>query len=198
MSKSRPVRVNVPRKELATVMQNELAALVGEATRNRIATKLFLEMCEPYVPIGTGEPPDYPPWRNDTVGSLRASGRATEKTVIWGENLPYAHYMYEGIVYGPNYKVERIQWPEGTTAVIGFISPKGEEKHPTGDMIEYSEWKPQRHWDEAMIRDNRRLYNYKLTVKLRKLAKEKSEKLSKKKVIKNSKRGRLRKSTRRR
>ena len=180
MGKSHTVRINVPKKQLGTAAQTALANLVGQSMKNHIATKIFLEMCEPYVPIGSGEPPEYYQGRKQTAvpdsgGRLRASGRATEKTVVWGEGLPYARYVYEGIIYGPNIPITGINWETGETMIRGWFSPPGEKKYPTGRYMSYYEWKPERHWDEAMIRDNRRLYNYRVTVALRQLAKKRGK-----------------------
>lgn len=61
-------------------------------------------------------------------------------------NSPYAHYQYEGEVYGPNYPV--IEAGE----VIGFRSPP--HKYPTGRKLNHSKF---RHplatskWDKAMM-----------------------------------------------
>lgn len=55
------------------------------------------------------------------TGALRASMYADNTGVHWA--TPYAHYQYEGIVYGPNLP----GWIDG---VAGFRSPPS--KHPTG------------------------------------------------------------------
>ena len=55
--------------------------------------------------------------------------------------VPYAHYLYEGEVYGPNVPI--MQGGE----VVGYFSPKA-PKHPTGKMLHYSGM-GSRHWDEA-------------------------------------------------
>lgn len=47
-------------------------------------------------------------------------------------NTPYAHYMYEGEVYGPN-----IPKKDSEGHIIGWYSPKGKKKHPTGKPITY-------------------------------------------------------------
>lgn len=55
--------------------------------------------------------------------------------------VPYAHYAYEGLVYGPNVPI--VQGGQ----VVGFFSPTA-PKHPTGKMLHYSGM-GSRHWDEA-------------------------------------------------
>ena len=54
---------------------------------------------------------------------------------------PYAHYAYEGVVYGPNIPIMQ------GGAIVGFYSPVA-PKHPTGGMLHYS-GTGSRHWDEA-------------------------------------------------
>lgn len=54
---------------------------------------------------------------------------------------PYAHYIYEGMVYGPNVPISQ----GGFT--VGWFSPET-PKHPTGAMMHYS-GQGSRHWDEA-------------------------------------------------
>lgn len=54
---------------------------------------------------------------------------------------PYAHYLYEGEVYGPNVPITQ------GGAVVGYFSPVA-PKHPTGQMMHYSGM-GSRHWDEA-------------------------------------------------
>lgn len=55
--------------------------------------------------------------------------------------VPYAHYAYEGMVYGPNVPISQ------GGVVVGFFSPVA-PKHPTGQMMHYS-GTGSRHWDEA-------------------------------------------------
>lgn len=47
-------------------------------------------------------------------------------------NSPYAHYMYTGIVYGPNIPIM------SNGEIIGYWSPPNQAKHPTGASIDYS------------------------------------------------------------
>ena len=46
---------------------------------------------------------------------------------------PYAHYMYYGVVYGPNYPKER----DSDGNVVRWWSPPGQRKHPTGKKLHY-------------------------------------------------------------
>lgn len=80
--------------------------------------------CEPLVPLLNGQ--------------LRRSSNFPEGVYggVLEYNTPYAHYQYVGKICGPN--IPKID--ETTGEVIGWYSPKGKEKHPTGKMMShYSE-----------------------------------------------------------
>lgn len=93
----------------------------------------------------------YTPMKN---GFLYRS--ATEDTVIGSgiirQNLPYAHYQYRGLVYGPNFPI----WENGI--IIGWRSRKNMKKHPTGGKLQHS---TARHpkagpfWFERMKKDKK-------------------------------------------
>lgn len=79
-----------------------------------------VEDCEPFIPDG------------ESAKGLRNSQKYPEGiyggVIEW--NTPYAHYLYKGIVYGPNIPVY-----DADGNLIGFFSPP--KKHPTGRSIEY-------------------------------------------------------------
>lgn len=83
----------------------------------------------PFVPFKEGA----------LYGTVNISGGNGEGTIE--HTVPYAHYAYEGIVYGPNVPIVQ------GGAVVGFFSPE-KPKHPTGGMMHYS-GTGSRHWDEA-------------------------------------------------
>ena len=59
---------------------------------------------------------------------------------------PYAHYQYEGELYGPNYPIT-----DGGN-VVGFFSPP--HKTPTGKKLHHSTFRhplATSHWDKAMM-----------------------------------------------
>lgn len=61
-------------------------------------------------------------------------------------NSPYAHYQWEGEVYGPNYPIM-----DGGE-IMGFYSPP--HKTPTGRRLEYNTFRhplATDHWDKAMM-----------------------------------------------
>lgn len=83
----------------------------------------------PYVPFKEGV----------LYGSVNISGGNSEGVIE--HTAPYAHYAYEGEVYGPNVPIMQ------AGQAVGFFSPEA-PKHPTGRMMHYS-GKGSRHWDEA-------------------------------------------------
>lgn len=86
----------------------------------------------------------YIPFRN---GALEKS--AFTFTVIGSGEIrqytPYARYLYYGKVYGPNFPVveengvRRVVFGKytGNGVIVGWVSPKGQRKHPTGRDLKY-------------------------------------------------------------
>lgn len=61
---------------------------------------------------------------------------------------PYAHYQYVGMVYGPNIPI----YENGD--IVGWFSPPGRKKHPTGKPIQYgTEFHPlaTKEWDKVAM-----------------------------------------------
>lgn len=82
----------------------------------------------------------YVPFREGILyGTVNITGGNGEGTVE--HTAPYAHYAYEGVVYGPNVPITQ----GGQT--VGFFFPAA-PKHPTGAMMHYT-GTGSRHWDEA-------------------------------------------------
>ena len=79
-----------------------------------------IRYCEPYVPYDTGLLAHSPNTASDIGGG---------KIVYPG---PYAHYMYMGEVYGPNIPIKQ------GGEVVGFFSPPGQIKAPTGASLQYN------------------------------------------------------------
>lgn len=92
---------------------------------------LFAKMMEPYVPFG----------------SDLANMEVTPDYVKY--DTPYAHYHYEGKVYGPNIPI--IQ--DGI--VVGWFSIPGKKKEPTGADLKFKKPKASAHWDEAMLAERK-------------------------------------------
>jgi len=94
--------------------------------------------------VADSEP--YVPFRQ---GALRGSVRYP--LGIHGDiieyNTPYAHYLYNGEVYGPN-----IPKYDGAGNLIGFWSPP--TKHPTGRKMHYYAPGTGDHWVERASADH--------------------------------------------
>lgn len=96
-------------------------------------------------------------------GELRNSMRANEKSISWGANSEagkYAHYQYEGEVYGPNIPITQ------GGIIVGWHSIAGSTKSPTGRELGIpGEWKgwifgyttpgTKHHWDKLFNQDIR-------------------------------------------
>lgn len=90
--------------------------------------------CDPYVPF--------------LNNPLSKTIDVTPEGVTYTQ--PYARYQYYGEVYGPNIPIKQ------NGIVVGWFSPPGKPKHPTGRRINYTkDFHPlaTHHWDEAMMRD---------------------------------------------
>ena len=90
---------------------------------------LFAKLVDPWVPMDTG---------------ILAHGYEVTPQHIQYKG-PYAHYMYVGEVYGPNFP----QFDDAGN-LIGFRSPP--KKYPTGREIQYSTEKHQlatKEWDKV-------------------------------------------------
>lgn len=82
----------------------------------------------------------YVPFREGALyGQVNISGGDSVGTIE--HTVPYAHYAYEGLVYGPNVPISQ------GGAIVGYFSPVA-PKHPTGRMLQFSGM-GSRHWDEA-------------------------------------------------
>lgn len=145
-------------------LQAQLLDIVKTDTAMREAHRILGEMCEPYVPKSSG--------------GLRASMKAYPSSVKW--ETPYAHYQYEGVVYGPNYPIIR----QGI--VTAWRSPAGKRKKKTNREIgipgEWKGWKfgyttegTGHHWfDQAMKGRGKNQYSIAVTRMLKALAKKKN------------------------
>lgn len=88
---------------------------------------------------------DYVPMRNGVLYNQVVYESDTKSAKIT-HTAPYAHYQYEGIVYGPNIPIVN------GDAVEGYYSPPNRPKRPTVRMLKYSRElhpKASRKWDKA-------------------------------------------------
>jgi len=88
----------------------------------RFIDQKVIDGCQPYVPASPDRTLEFSAQVSTEIGS---------GMVVW--NTPYARYQYYGEVYGPN--IPDID-PE-TGVVMGWWSPPGRPKHPTGRKLQY-------------------------------------------------------------
>lgn len=114
-----------------------------------------IKLMKPYTPFKMGVLEN-----SATIHTVIGSGQITQVT-------PYARYLYYGKVYGPNFPIVREK--DGTEhivfghydddgTIIGWRSPKGKKKHPTGRDIQYSKDKHPlagKMWFERMKADRK-------------------------------------------
>lgn len=113
-------------------LQDKLDNLIDEKTMLEVHNK-FAQFCDPYVPM--------------YEGALAQTTQITPEFVRYTQ--PYAHYQYVGEVYGPN-----IPRKDKDGNIVGWFSPPGKTKYPTGRQINYSTEKhplASKEWDKAMM-----------------------------------------------
>jgi len=88
----------------------------------RFIDQKVIDGCTPYVPASPDRTLEFSAQVSTEIGS---------GMVVW--NTPYAHYQYMGEVYGPSIPILE---PD-TGVLLGFFSPPGRPKHPTGRTLEY-------------------------------------------------------------
>lgn len=133
-------------------LAQQFEALKDDEVMRQIHNEFFRQ-CDPYVPMSEGI-------------LSHVNVEITKDYVKYGQ--PYAHYMYMGEIYGPNYPIKEggevvgfFTNPYGKKApiieggiIVGWYSPP--HKHPTGRAINYSTEKHElasKEWDKAMMRD---------------------------------------------
>lgn len=130
------IKVNMT-LETPDLIETFTDAINDPETMTEVHNTLF-RYCDPYVPM--------------RVGNLAQTVDITSECV-WYKS-PYAHYMYEGIVYGPNIPIYE---GEGEAKVIvGYYSIPGRKKQPTGKDIVYNHDQhplADSHWDKRMMED---------------------------------------------
>lgn len=121
-----------------TIDTSGLQAMIAEKLNPDDKLRLYAHQrlaayCELYVPMETG--------------MLAQTVNITKDGVEYA--VPYAHYLYEGEIYGPNIPIK----DEGGM-IVGYFSPPGQAKKPTGRSLTYSkELHPLAtdHWDQAAM-----------------------------------------------
>lgn len=114
-----------------------------------------IKLMKPYTPFKMGVLEN-----SATIHTVIGSGQITQVT-------PYARYLYYGKVYGPNFPIVREKdgtehivfgHYDGDGIIIGWRSPKGKKKHPTGRRLHYSKDKHPlagKMWFERMKADRK-------------------------------------------
>ena len=106
--------------------------------------QLLADTFRPYVPIDMDE----------YYEDKSPIGHMVDRVEITSEHIkypgPYAHYMYAGEIYGPNIPIFDA---EGN--LIGWRSPKGKKKHPTGRYFDYTSPTATMYWDRAALAEHR-------------------------------------------
>ena len=125
--------------DVSDALKKKFSELGNHTTMIAIHNTLA-KMCDPYVPF--------------REGPLSQSAVVTDKGVTYIQ--PYARYQYYGEVYGPNIPIKE----DGM--IVGWFSPTGQPKHPTGRKIHYhTDYHPlaTSFWDKAMLRDHGEEFN---------------------------------------
>ena len=88
----------------------------------QVIDQTVIDYCQPYVPASPDRTLEF---------SAQAATKIGSGQVVWA--TPYAHYQYVGEVYGPNIPI----LDPDTGTLMGFFSPLGRKKHPTGRKLTY-------------------------------------------------------------
>lgn len=138
------ISIDIDTSKLENILEEKMLNVVHDDKAKLEIHNVLAKMCDPYVPKESG--------------MLAQTTRITSEGVTYTQ--PYAHYQYEGLVYGPNIPIIE------NGVITGWFSPPEQQKHPTGDMLNYStEAHPlaSSHWDEAMLRDNGESFKSQIT-----------------------------------
>ena len=120
--------------KISKALQDRISQLNDAGTMLAIHQNLA-KRCDPYVPMDEG--------------ALSQTTIITPKEVRYVQ--PYARYQYYGEIYGPNIPIKQ----DGI--IVGWFSPPGRKKHPTGRQMHHSTEKhplASSFWDKAMLRDH--------------------------------------------
>lgn len=150
-------------RRYGTDRQSELLALLNDDSVHEQINEIINEKMREgdYIPLNMSEfasrnQGDYP-------GRLRNSASVTKEGITW--RTPYAHYVWAGNVYGPNIPIH----PKGDKdTVIGFYSPKGKTKTPTGNAMTYSTPGSGPRWVDLAFSGSGRIINQAVTNFLKK------------------------------
>jgi len=103
-----------------SVRKRLLAVMSNKETMREVHEELK-QFVEPYVPMSKGG------------GDLRKSAEVKPSGVVY--ESPYAHYQYEGEVYGPNLPIWQYIKGDKSSIIIDWRSAPGTTKHPMGRTL---------------------------------------------------------------
>lgn len=136
------ITINYPNAKLELIWPSDF----GRATEEKIHRAQIaidsecIRLMKPYTPFKTGFLDN-----SATLGTVIGSGEIKQIA-------PYARYLYYGEIYGPNIPIME------NGAVIGFFSPPGQSKNPTGKEMQYDTSKHKlagKRWFERMVADHK-------------------------------------------
>ena len=158
------IRITVHDNGITTALQRKLSYLLQDAEVREGVLDIVKDAITPFVPQDSG--------------NLAENTHIENNEIVW--DSPYAHYQYEGVVYGPNKPL----WSYNN--IVGWQTLKDVEKYPTdrtlgtpgylrGWTFGYTTPGTTHHWDKEMMKDRnaRRIMNIRITAYLKRMAREK-------------------------
>lgn len=129
-----------------TSFQDKILGTIDDDSVRERVNEIILEEITPYVPMGGNSPmeafdPDPHP------GNLREDVTVTDGSITW--NADYAHYQYQGWVYGVNYKIYTNRNEDGSPDKSGpykYRSARGVRKFKTWRHLTYYTPGTGKHW----------------------------------------------------
>ncbi len=114
--------INTPNGYLNLKWTPNFSKLMGDdfLRAQKYVDSTCIRLMIPYTPMITGDL-----YKSAMLGTKIGSGEIHQ-------NTPYARYLYYGEIYGPNIPIME------NGKVIGFFSPKGQRKTPTGRPLQYN------------------------------------------------------------
>lgn len=122
---------NVTIKVDSKVIEKKINKAINDKTMLQIHNE-FARIINPWVPMDEG--------------ILSQDIEVTPKYVRY--KGPYAHYQYIGEIYSPNIPITE------NGVIVGWFSPKGQKKNPTGRQMEHSKEKhplATSNWDRVAL-----------------------------------------------
>ena len=118
-----------------SAIQKKFENLVDDDKLMLQIQNLLAKKCDPYVPESMGDL---------AQAHMKQTIDVTPEYVAY--IAEYAHYVYTGEVYGPNFLITQ---EDGTQV---WKSPKGKgSKHPMGKGMEYTKPEATKEWDKTMM-----------------------------------------------